>query len=81
MPSPGQPGQQSLNNFYQSVKFSHPAVAKAMEYDVSIVALYSISADRSPGQESVNRLRQEAFDLPEIHRRVLESALTELGYS
>ena len=74
-------GQKSLNNFYRSVQFSSPAMAELMTENVAAVALNALSADNSAGQEAADRLRRQAFDLPEIHRRVLDSALTELGYS
>lgn len=74
------PGQNSLNNFYQSVKFGNPTLAALMSDNVIAVALYALSDDKSPGQISADHLRNQASDLPEVLRRVLESALTELGY-
>ena len=73
-------GQRSLNNFYQSVQFTHPALADALSDDIQAVAIHALAADKSPGQVSADRLRRMTHDLPEIHRRVLENALTELGY-
>lgn len=73
--------QQSLNNFYQSVKFSYPVLADLMKENIEHVALNGLSADPTPGQEYANRLRRQADQLPEIHRRVLANALCELGYS
>jgi hypothetical protein len=76
------PGQQSLSNFYESVKFSSPRMATLMHGDIMIVAMHGLSAEKSEdAQEAADRLRRRAFDLPEIHRRVLENALTDLGYS
>lgn len=74
-------GQQSLKNFYESVKFSNPTLAARMSEDIVDIALYGLADDKAPAQAAVERLRQKARDLPEVHRRVLESALTELGYS
>jgi hypothetical protein len=74
-------GQQSLNNFFQSVKFSHPRIAASMGDDIIAVALHALSEDKSAGQSHADSLRTKSRDLPEIHRRILESALTELGYS
>lgn len=74
-------GQQSLNNFYQSVKFSNPRLAALMSDDILTVALYAVGADKAPAQEAADRLRQRSLDLPEVLRRVLENALTDLGYS
>lgn len=74
-------GQQSLNNFYQSVKFSNPRLAVAMSDDVIEVAFHALLADKSGGQDAANSLRHQARDLPEVLRRVLDSALTDLGYS
>ena len=74
-------GQTSLNNFYRSVQFSSPAMAELMTDDVAMVALHALSADNTGGQKAAERLRRQAFDLPEIHRRVLDNALTELGYT
>jgi len=74
-------GQVSLNNFYQSVKFVNPALAEEMSDDVVSVALNALSADKIYGQPAAESLRQKSRDLPEIMRRVLENALTNLGYS
>jgi hypothetical protein len=73
-------GQQSLNNFYQSVKFSNPRTAALMHADVLKVAIFAIAADPSPAQESANNLRNLSQDLPEVLKRVLENALVELGF-
>lgn len=73
--------QNSLNNFYQSVKFSYPVLAVRMSEDVVVVALYGLAADKTTGQEAADRLRRQTEDLPEVLRRVLENALTDLGYS
>ena len=50
--------------------------------DVEVVALYHISADEhNPvAKTAADNLRRAAFDLPEIHSRVLSSALLDLGY-
>jgi hypothetical protein len=74
-------GQSSLNNFYQSVKFRNPRLAVEMSDDIIAVALYALAEDKSPGQDSANSLRERSHELPEVLRRVLETALTELGYS
>lgn len=77
------PGLQSLNNFFQSVSFDNPNLAAKIAPDIEIVALYALSsetADKTVGKEAAERLRREAFDLPVIQARVLESALTDLGY-
>jgi hypothetical protein len=73
--------QQSLNNFYQSVKFSYPLLADLMKENIEQVALNGLCADSTPGQEYADRLRRQADRLPELHRRVLANALIELGYS
>lgn len=74
------PGQQSLHNFYESMKFSYPYLAESMREDIMVVAMYAIAADKTPGQPAADRLRRQALDLPEIHKRVLDFALTDLGY-
>jgi len=74
-------GQQSLTNFYRSVLYSTPVLAELMRENVEIVALNGLSNDSSAGQPAADRLRRQADQLPEIYRRVLDSALTELGYS
>lgn len=74
------PGQQSLNNFYQSVKFSNPRTAALMITDVQKVAIFALAQDKTPANEAAENLRRLAQDLPEIHRRVLESALIDLGF-
>lgn len=73
-------GQLSLNNFYRSVQISHPRLASRMSDDIYTIALYGLVTDKATGQEAAERLRRMAFDLPEIHRRVLENALIDLGY-
>jgi hypothetical protein len=75
------PGQSSLHNFYASVKFADPILATLMSEDVLEVALNSLANDKAPGQPAADRLRETAQQLPEALRRVLDSALTELGYS
>ena len=74
-------GQQSLNNFYESVKFSHPRTAALMHTDIQKVAVFSLADDKSPAQEAANNLRDMSRDLPEIQKRVLDCALNELGFS
>jgi len=74
-------GQQSLNNFYQSVKFHNPSLVYLISDDITTVSLYALSFDKTPGQEAANRLREKTRNLPVVHQRVLESALAELGYS
>jgi len=73
-------GQNSLNNFYQSVKFSYPRLAALISDDVITVALYGLAADKTPAQEAVDRLRLQTRDLPVALQRVLENALVDLGY-
>lgn len=72
--------QQSLRNFYASVKFSNPRTAALMHADVLKVAIFALGQDKSPAQESANNLRNLSRDLPEIHKRVLENALQGLGF-
>lgn len=74
-------GQQSLNNFYQSVRFGYPALATQISEDVEIVALNALGADKTLGQPAADRLRRAAFDLPPLLSMVLSNALIELGYS
>lgn len=74
-------GQISLNNFYQSLKFNNPSMADLMGEDILTVSLYGLSADKGPGQEAADRLRQRAQVLPELLKRVLDNALTDMGYS
>lgn len=75
------PGQNSLNNFYQSVRFTNPTLAVLMTDNIITVALNALAEDKSEGQSAADRLRDQASELPEIHRRVLENALINLGYS
>lgn len=74
------PGQQSLTNFYVSVQFQNPAMAQLMANDIRTVALYSLSADHEPGYEAVRRLRSQALTLSAVQARVLDHALSDLGY-
>lgn len=75
-------GQASLNNFYRSVQFRDPKLATLMSDDVFVVSLHAISLKKSTtGQEAADRLRQRSMDLPVVLQKVLDSALTEMGYS
>jgi hypothetical protein len=76
-------GQNSLNNFYTGVKFHNPRVAVIMSDNVVYVALGALSDDKTEGQAAADDLRKKAieYDLPDVLLRVLNSALTELGYS
>lgn len=75
-------GQNSLRNFYQSVTYTHPITAALMSEHIIKVAMYGLAADKEPAKEAAERLRELALrhNLPEIQRRVLENALTDLGY-
>lgn len=72
--------QQSLSNFYESVKFSNPRTAALMHADILTVALFSLAKDKTPGVRAAYNLRVTAFDLPPVLQRVLEGALTDLGF-
>lgn len=75
-------GQQSLSNFYESVKFSNPRTAALMHSDIVTVAMHGLAASKSEdATEAADRLRRQALDLPEILSRVLANALSDLGYS
>lgn len=76
------PGQQSLSNFYESVKFSHPMTAALMHADILEVGIFALAQDKTPAYESARHLREMARDrnLPEALCRVLDNALTELGF-
>lgn len=73
-------GQMSLSNFYVSVHFDNPVMAERMHEDIMMVVLYAIVADKTHGQAAADRLRQQALDLPEIHKRMLDTTLMDLGY-
>lgn len=74
-------GQQALSNFYSSVTCRDPLLASLMSEDVIAVAIYSLALNNDYGQVAANRLREKSQDLPELLRRILETALMELGYS
>lgn len=73
-------GQRSLDNFYRSVLFDNPSLASDIYADVFDVSLGGMSEDKSFGKDAAERLRRVAFDLPVIQAKVLDSALSELGY-
>lgn len=73
-------GQQSLNNFYQSVLFSNPSLAADICEDVQTVSMYGLTQDKAPAKEAADRLRRAAFNMPVIHARVLDTALADLGF-
>lgn len=75
--------QISLNNIFQSIIFDYPDMAEQMQNDIITVSIYGLSADadKTDGQEAADRLRRQAFHLPEIQKRILNSTLTDLGYS
>jgi len=75
------PAQQALSNFYVGVMFHDPLTAAIMSEDIIAVAINSVALNNEQGQAAADRLREKAQDLPEVLRRVLESALPELGYS
>jgi len=75
------PGQHSLKSFYISVKLRDPRLGELMRENIVDVALGALSADRTAGQASADALRRQSENLPEVFRRVLETALTDLGYS
>lgn len=74
-------GQTSLRTFYDSVAFSYPTMADIMTEDIQEVSIFGLLADPSDAQPAADRLRQMSRDLPEILKRTLDSALTELGYN
>lgn len=73
-------GQNSLINFQRSVQFSNPAKAAEIHEDVLIVGLGALAEDKSLSQDAADRLRSATLNLPEIHVRVLNHALEDLGY-
>lgn len=78
-------GQNSLNNFYTSVKYANPSLAARMADDVIAVALLANTddVDKAAGQDAADRLRHRTLEstLPESLQSVLETAITQLGYS
>lgn len=75
------PAQISLENIYRSILFDNPRMAELMEDDIFTVSLHGLLADKSEGQAAADRLRRQAFDLPEVQKRILNNTLTDLGYS
>jgi hypothetical protein len=73
----------SLRNFYESLRFHSEVKAAIFADDITTVALNAIAHDKSKGQPAATRLREKAvqYDLPEALRRVLNAALDDLGYS
>lgn len=71
----------SLNNFYQIIKARYPTLAAVISEDIITIALYGLGDDKRPAQEALERLRRRTQDLSEVHRRMMEDALIELGYS
>jgi hypothetical protein len=51
-----------------------------MHADVLTVAIFSLGQDKSPAERAAYNLRTAALDLPPALQRVLDSALTELGF-
>lgn len=77
-------GQRSLSNFFRSVNYDNPSAAALMHEDIILVALHAMAPETSParerGKEAAENLRSKALDLPEIHKRILDYALADLGY-
>lgn len=71
---------QSLNNFYESVKFSYPRTASLMHADIMTVSVFSLAQDKTPANHAANNLRTAAQELPELLKRVLDNALIDLGF-
>lgn len=72
--------QQELMNFLVSVEYSHPALAEKMHDDILTVSIFAMGADKTGGQNAADRLRQKALNLPELHSRMLEFTLTDMGF-
>lgn len=76
------PTQQSLINFYESVKFHDPELAELMFPHIQIVTLWALGADKSGGQDSADRLREGTrLFLPEVFNKIINTTLDEMGYS
>lgn len=76
------PTQQSLLDFYESVKFHDPELAELMLPHIQIVALWALGSDTSGGQDSADRLRQGTrLFLPEVFNKIINHTLDEMGYS
>lgn len=72
--------QESLSNFYKSVKIASPRTAALMHTDIVRVAIFSTAQDPKPAQESAENLRQLAQELPRPLQGVLANALEGLGF-
>jgi hypothetical protein len=75
------PSQQALLNFFFSIQFHDASAAEAMAPDIQTVAIWGLSADKSGGQDAADRLREATRPLPVVFNMVLDSVLTDLGYS
>lgn len=73
-------GQASLNIVLQSIAFDNAGLAERLQPDFATVAMHALLADKTGGRDAADRLRRAAFNLPVIQARVLEMALTDLGY-
>jgi hypothetical protein len=73
--------QQTLANFYWSVRFHDEALAEEMHEDIHIVAIWALGADKSGGQASADRLREATRPLPVVFNTILNNLLTDIGYS
>ena len=71
---------QSLRNFYISLKWSDPILAAIISEDILEVSLCALYDDKRVGQPAANRLRARTNDVPEALGRILNNALTEMGY-
>jgi len=71
-----------FDNFYESLRWSNPAMLALMHDDLKHVALGGISGNRELHYSAVIRLRERAQSLPTPMAKILDHILTvDLGYS
>lgn len=75
------PGFSTLENFYESLKWSNPAMALLMHADLMAVAVGGMSGNRDSAYSAVMRLRDRAQGLSVPLAKILDHALSDLGYS
>ncbi len=77
----GIPTQDELSNFAFSLQLHDADLYEAYYEDLYIVSLWALGADKSGGQEAATRLRRMSTDLPRALNLILNSTLTDMGYS
>lgn len=74
------PGFRTLNNFYEGVQFTSPALGYALHPYLMTIAICALRGNRESAYASIERARDLAQGLSYAQSKLLDSALEDLGY-